>query len=273
MTSVDTTLDEVTGPDATAGVVPRRRVLGKLRLRTVLTPVFLVIASIAIWYLAQSKITDFDRAQVNSLLNREFMQERIIEHIKLSTLSTVLATAIGIPSGIAITRKAIGRASRPLLWLANAGQAIPTISVLALVYTYFASGFRPALIALWIYSILPILQNTVVGIQGVDSSIIEAATGMGMSRRAVLWHIELPLASPVIVAGVRTAVVLNVGTAALASFVGAGGLGQVIDTGVTNLNDPLLYAGAGLTAVLALTFDWVVALIGDLIAPHSTSPH
>jgi osmoprotectant transport system permease protein len=271
MTSVDTTLHEVPGPGTAPELQPSRRVLGRLRLRTLVTPFVLVIASIAVWYLAQSRITDFDRDQVNTILNREFMQARLMEHIRLSALSTVLAAAVGIPSGILITRAAVGRVSRPLLWLANAGQAIPTISVLALVYTYFESGFKPALIALWIYSILPILQNTVVGIQGVDHSIVEAATGMGMSRNAVLWHIELPLASPVIVAGVRTAVVLNVGTAALASFVGAGGLGQVIDIGVTNLNDPLLYAGAGLTAILALAFDWVVALIGDLIAPHSTS--
>ena len=271
MTTTEATLSEVPGPGTPAVMAPTRRVFGKLRLRTVITPLVLVVATIAVWAYARAQITDFDRAQVNSILNREFIQGRIIEHIKLSVLSTVLAAAIGIPSGIAITRKAIGRASRPLLWFANAGQAIPTISVLALVYTYFESGFRPALIALWIYSILPILQNTVVGIQGVDHNIIEAATGMGMSRRSVLWHIELPLASPVIVAGVRTAVVLNVGTAALASFVGAGGLGQVIDIGVTNLNHPLLYAGAGLTAVLALAFDWVVALIGDLIAPHSAT--
>jgi osmoprotectant transport system permease protein len=269
VTATETALREVPGPGTPADVAPTRRILGRLRLRTVITPVILVIATFAVWAYARSKITDFDRAQVNSILNREFMQERAIEHVKLSALSTVLAMAIGIPAGIAITRRAIGRASRPFLWFANAGQAIPTISVLALVYTYFDSGFRPALIALWIYSILPILQNTMVGIRGVDRNIIEAATGMGMSRTTVLWRIELPLAAPVIVAGVRTAVVLNVGTAALASFVGAGGLGQVIDIGVTNLNDPLLYAGAGLTAILALAFDWVVALIGDLLTPHS----
>ena len=166
-----------------------------------------------------------------------------------------------------MTRRSTRRLGTPLLWFANIGQAVPTISVLALVYTFVASGFRPALIALWLYSILPILQNTVVGIRGVDPDVVEAAVGMGMSRRSVLTRVELPLALPVIIAGIRTAVVLNVGTAALASFVGAGGLGQVIDTGVTNLNEPLLYAGAGLTAIIALAADWLVALIGDLITP------
>lgn len=263
--------DAVPGPATGTEVAGARRLLGgRLSIRTAVTPLLLVVASAAVWSFARSRITDFDRAQVDSILNRSFIQARIWEHAKLSAVSTLLAVAVAVPAGIVMTRGRLRRLGTPLLWFANVGQAVPTISVLALVYTFLASGFRPALIALWVYSILPVLQNTVVGIRGVDRDVVEAAQGMGMSPSAVLTRVELPLALPVIIAGVRTAVVLNVGTAALASFVGAGGLGQVIDTGVTNLNQPLLYAGAGLTAVLALAADWFVALLGDLLTPVRT---
>lgn len=259
--------DAVVGPGSALAASGRPRLLGRLSVRTIVTPFLLAIAAVAVWKLAESRITDFDRLQVQSVLNREFMQARLGEHVRLSAFSTLLAGAVAIPAGIAMTRSGFRRATKPLLWIANAGQTIPTVSVLALVYTFMSLGFRPALVALWIYSILPILQNTVVGIRGVDADTVEAARGMGMSPAGVLGRVELPLALPVIVAGVRTAVVLNVGTAALGSFVGAGGLGQVIEVGVTNLNDPLLYAGAGLTAVLALSADWLVALIGELLTP------
>jgi len=258
--------DAAVGPGLAVDGPPRRR-LGRLSVRTAVTPFLLVVATILVWKYAQSKVTDFDRGQVNAVLNRRVVQARLWEHVKLSVASTLLAIAVALPAGIAMTRGGLRRLTKPLLWFANAGQTIPTVSVLALVYTFMSLGFRPALIALWIYSILPILQNTVVGIRGVDPDIVEAAQGMGLSPRGVLFRVELPLALPVITAGVRTAVVLNVGTAALGSFVGAGGLGQIIDTGVSNLNQPLLYAGAGLTAVLALTADWLVALVGELLTP------
>lgn len=263
------TLDApVPSPAAATPVEGRRRLLGgRLSVRTAVTPVLLVVASVVTWKFARSRITDFDRAQVDTILNRSFMQARLYEHAKLSFFSTLLAVAVAVPSGILLTRGKVRRLGTPLLWFANVGQAVPTVSVLALVYTFLSSGFKPALIALWVYSILPVLQNTVVGIRGVDQDVVEAARGMGMSRAAILRRVELPLALPVIIAGIRTAVVLNVGTAALASFVGAGGLGQVIDTGVTNLNEPLLYAGAGFTAILALAADWLVALVGDLLTP------
>src|SRR5689334_9948273 len=113
MATTETTLSEVPGPGTPAVLAPKRRVFGKLRLRTVITPLILIVATIAVWAYARAQITDFDRAQVNSILNREFIQARLVEHIRLSALSTVLAAAIGIPSGIAISRKEIGRASRP----------------------------------------------------------------------------------------------------------------------------------------------------------------
>ena len=144
------------------------------------------------------------------------------------------------------------------------------IAVLALMLTVTGLGFRTAVFALWIYSLLPILQNTLVGLRGVDRATVEAARGMGMGPVGVLLRIELPLAMPVMMAGIRTAAVVNVGTAALGTFIGAGGLGAIIEIGINNQRDHLLYVGAGLTAMLALAADWVVGVVGVLVSPRHT---
>jgi osmoprotectant transport system permease protein len=131
--------------------------------------------------------------------------------------------------------------------------------VLALMFTVTGLGFRTAVLALWAYSLLPVLRNTIAGLAAVDPAVVEAARGMGLSPTQVLLRVELPLCRPVIVAGIRTAAVVNVGTAALASFVGAGGLGDVIQVGISNQRDRILVVGATLTALLALAADWLVA--------------
>jgi osmoprotectant transport system permease protein len=148
--------------------------------------------------------------------------------------------------------------------VANVGQSVPTIAVLALAFSVTGIGFRTAVIGLWAYSLLPVLRNTVAGLAGVDPAVVEAARGMGMSPAQVLLRVELPLAWPVVVAGIRTAAVVNVGTAALATFVGAGGLGQLITVGLDNQRDRILYTGAALTALLALAVDWAIAAAAEL---------
>ena len=117
--------------------------------------------------------------------------------------------------------------------IVNIGQTIPSIAILALFMSILGLGVRTAVFALWLYSLLPILRNTYTGIQGVNPGIIEAARGMGMPPQRVLWRIEFPLALRVIMAGIRTAVVINVGTATLSTFIGAGGLGDLIITGLS----------------------------------------
>jgi len=189
---------------------------------------------------------------------------RVREHVVLCAVSTVLAVAVAVPAGVAATRPALRRLGPPLLFVANVGQSVPTIAVLALAFSVTGIGFRTAVIGLWAYSVLPVLRNTVAGLAGIDPATVEAARGMGMSPAQVLRRVELPLAWPVLVAGIRTAAVVNVGTAALATFVGAGGLGALITVGLDNQRDRILYTGAALTALLALAVDWAIATLAEL---------
>ncbi|HEY3240870.1 MAG TPA: ABC transporter permease, partial [Acidimicrobiia bacterium] len=189
------------------------------------------------------------------------LSARAGEHARLSLVSTVLAVAVAVPVGVAATRRRLRRLRAPALFVANLGQTVPTVAVLALMFTVTGIGFRTAVLALWAYSLLPVLRNTIAGLSGVDPAVLEAARGMGLSPAQVLVRVELPLSRAVIVAGIRTAAVVNVGTAALASFVGAGGLGDIIQVGISNQRDRILVVGATLTALLALAADWAVAAL------------
>ncbi|MEA4910210.1 MAG: ABC transporter permease [Chloroflexi bacterium] len=187
----------------------------------------------------------------------------ILEHLRLVLISTGLAIATGVPAGILITREGFRDFSGIVLSVANFGQSVPSIAILALFMGVLGLGATTAIFALWLYALLPIVRNTAIGIESVRPDIIEAATGMGMTRRQILLEIELPLAFPVIFAGMRTATVINVGTAALGAFIGAGGLGDFIITGIPLRRDSLVLVGAVLTAVLAVLGDWILGKIQD----------
>ena len=223
-------------------------------LRRVVAPGLLLAVGALVVAWAQGSA---DPAERGALAMSELAQ-RIWEHVQLCAVSTALAVAAAVPAGIAATRPGLRRGAPPLLFLANVGQSVPTVAVLALAFSVTGIGFRTAVIGLWAYSLLPVLRNTVAGLAGVDPDAVEAARGMGMSPLQILGRVELPLARPVILAGIRTAAVVNVGTAALATFVGAGGLGDLITTGLDNQRDRILYTGAALTALLALTVDWAI---------------
>jgi osmoprotectant transport system permease protein len=228
--------------------------------RLVLPPFLFLIASVLVAAWAQGGAAG---AEVGVLATAELAQ-RIQEHLALCAVSTGLAVAAAVPAGIAATRPALRRLAPPLLFLANVGQSVPTIAVLALAFSVTGIGFRTAVVGLWAYSLLPVLRNTVAGLSGVDPDVVEAARGMGMSPAQVLRRVELPLAWPVILAGIRTAAVVNVGTAALATFVGAGGMGELITVGLDNQRDRILYTGAALTALLALAVDWALGTLAEL---------
>ncbi len=189
------------------------------------------------------------------------------QHMTVSLAATVLTCVVAIPLGVVLTRGGMRRYSKPIITVAGFGQAAPAIGLIALGAVIFGIGPLGAVVALVVYGTLPIVANTVTGLDGVDPRLVEAGRGMGMSSTATLLRVELPLALPVIVAGVRTALVLIVGTAALASFTGAGGLGQLVTTGIKLQQTVTLVVGAVLVAALALFIDWLARLVEIFAAP------
>nr|WP_241978995.1 ABC transporter permease [Cryobacterium sp. Hh7] len=190
-----------------------------------------------------------------------------VEHIQLTLLAAAIVLVIAIPLGIALTRRPLRLLTAPVLAIANVGQAAPAIGVVVLLAFWVGFGFWAATLSLVLYAVLPVLRNTMVGLQQVDARLIEAGRGMGMSSTAVLFRVELPLAVPVMLSGVRTALVLLVGTAALATFVNGGGLGILITTGVNLSLTPVLVTGALLVALLALLIDWIGRVVEHVARP------
>ena len=188
--------------------------------------------------------------------------EHLREHLWLVFVSTLVAVAIGIPTGVLLTRKKSLRG--PVLGIANVMQTIPSLALFGfLIPLPFIGGIgaRTAIVALVLYSLLPIIRNTVTGILGVDANVREAAVAMGMTGSQVLWKVELPLAMSVIITGVRVALVIAIGVATIAAAVGAGGLGVFIFRGIRQFDNNLLLAGAVPAALLALTADFGLGLV------------
>lgn len=185
--------------------------------------------------------------------------ELLGQHIALVGISVMLAILIAVPLGVLATRNE--RAKGYILSFGNVAQTIPTLAIIALVFPLLGIGFLPSLVGLFAYAILPILTNTITGLEDVEEGAIEAARGMGMTENEILRRIKLPLAVPVIFAGIRTSAVLSVGTAYLAFFIGGGGLGVWVISGINLFNMPQVLAGAIPGALLAITMDTVFALI------------
>jgi osmoprotectant transport system permease protein len=184
---------------------------------------------------------------------------QIGQHLGLTFLSLLLAIVVGIPLGILISRRR--RLSSPVLGVAGILQTVPSIALLGFMIPLFGIGATPAIVALLIYALLPIIRNTYTGITGVDPKVIEAATALGMNKTQRLFKVEFPLAMPVIIAGIRTAAVINVGVATLASFVAAGGLGEFIFGGISLNNTNMILAGAIPAALLAVILDLVIGYL------------
>ena len=188
--------------------------------------------------------------------------EHLREHLWLVFMSTLIAVAVGIPTGVLLTRKKSLRS--PILGIANVMQTIPSLALFGfLIPLPFIGGIgaRTAIVALVLYSLLPIIRNTVTGILGVDPNVREAAVAMGMTGSQVLWKVELPLAMSVIITGVRVALVIAIGVATIAAAVGAGGLGVFIFRGIRQFDNNLLLAGAVPAALLALIADFGLGLV------------
>ena len=234
------------------------------RPRWILQPLFCVLAVAG--SLIYVNVADISESEKRSL-SVSALLTLLQEHMVVSLAATLLTCLVAIPVGIMLTRGSMRRFAKPIITVAGFGQAAPAIGLIALGAVLFGIGNVGAIAALTVYGALPIIANTVVGLDGVDSRLVEAARGMGMSAITTLLRIELPLAMPVIIAGVRTALVLIVGTAALASFTGAGGLGQLITTGIKLQQTTTLIVGAILVAALALSIDWLARVVEMVASP------
>ena len=183
------------------------------------------------------------------------------EHVLLVLASVGMATAVGVPLGILLTRRVAWQ--RPVLGIVNLIQTIPSLALFGLLIPipFFGIGTRTALVALTLYALLPILRNTVTGIDGIDAALREAAVGMGMTAGQLLQRLELPLAASVILAGIRLATVIGVGVATIAAPIGAGGLGTLVFSGVASLDNQRILAGAIPAAGLALVADTLLGAV------------
>ncbi|MDH6221197.1 ABC transporter permease [Streptomyces pseudovenezuelae] len=241
---------------------PRRRVTWQ---KLTFLPAFLIAVLLATWLWFQQ--AHLDSISENAISNGQ-VSKALWQHVELTVISTFFVLIIAIPLGILLTRKAFRKGTPVAMTFANMGQATPAIGLLALLVIWLGTGMKAALIGIIIYAVLPVLSNTIAGLKANDPTLLEAARGIGMSPLGVLAKVELPLAVPLILAGVRTALVLNVGTATLATFGGGGGLGVLITTGITNQRMPVLMLGSILTVALALLVDWLASLAELLLRPR-----
>ena len=198
---------------------------------------------------------------------REIMQATL-EHIWLVGIAMLLAVAIGVPLGIIVTR--YPWLSKPILGGANIAETIPSLALFGFLLPVPWLGERAdrlVIVALTLYALLPIVRNTFTGIESIDAAVRQAARGMGMTENQILWHVELRLAVPTILAGVRVATVLTIGIATIAAAVGAGGLGEFIFRGLAMVNNQLILAGAIPAAALALLADFILSLLERRLRP------
>ena len=192
--------------------------------------------------------------------------ELTIQHLQLTGIAVSAAIAIGVPVGIVITRfKAL---AGPVLGIAGVFQTIPSLALFGVLIPFLGIGARPAIVVLFLYAILPIVKNTYTGIIGVSDFLIDAGRGMGMEGWQILRMVQLPLALSVIMAGIRISAIINIGITTIAAYIGAGGLGQLIFTGIQLVRNPMIFAGALPAALLALTVDFLLGKVEIMLTPR-----
>jgi osmoprotectant transport system permease protein len=201
---------------------------------------------------------------------------RTHEHVFLTFFAMLIATAIALPLGIFLARCRAHALVGTMMGLAAVIQTVPSLALIAFIVLLFALlqlqtiGVGPALTALVLYALLPILRNTYTGIRQVDPAVIEVATGLGMKRNQILFSVELPLSLPVIMAGIRIATVWTIGVATLCTLIGAGGLGDLIMRGLRSVQMDYLLAGTVPAAILAVVFDWGLGRLERWLTPEGT---
>ncbi|WP_270789048.1 ABC transporter permease [Enterococcus diestrammenae] len=188
------------------------------------------------------------------------------EHLYISAIALTLGIVIAVPLGIVLTRTP--KVANVVISITSALQTVPSLALLALMIPFFGVGKLPAIIALFIYSLLPILRNTYIGMKGVDANYRDVAKGMGMTNFESIRMVELPLAMPTIMAGIRLAAVYVIAWATLASYIGAGGLGDMIFSGLNNYQPPLIFAGTIPVTILALLADFILGKLEQKLTPQ-----
>lgn len=190
-----------------------------------------------------------------------------IEHIQLTILSICIAICIGVPLGILITY--FKPTKKPVMAIANVIQAIPSMALLGFMIPLLGIGTKPAIVMVILYSLLPIIKNTVTGLDNINPETLEAAKGIGLNQFQILYKVQIPLAAPVIMAGVRVSAVSSVGLMTLAAFIGAGGLGYLVYAGIRTINNAQILAGAIPACILALLIDYIFSILERIVTPKS----
>jgi ABC-type proline/glycine betaine transport system permease subunit len=236
---------------------------GRWRLIAIPLLVLLALGGLGLLF-ARQPLTEYE----SRVINFHEISMDLSAHLFLAIVALVISLGVGLPLGIVLSRS-FGFVRTIVFTVANLSQAIPSPSVLALAYIVIGSGQQPAILALAALGLLPVLRNTVVGLGGIDPAVREAAKGMGMSTLESLLRVELPLAAPVIFAGIRTTLVLNISSATLATFIGGGGLGDMIASGIDNNLSRVTLVGATIVASLAILADWAAGLLERRLVPRT----
>lgn len=201
--------------------------------------------------------------------SQNYMQifDLLIGHIQLTVMAILIAIIIGVPLGIFITY--FKPSKKPIMALANIIQAIPSMALLGFMIPLLGIGTKPAIVMVILYSLLPIIKNTVTGLDNINGETLEAAKGIGLNKFQVLYKVQIPLAAPVIMAGVRVSAVSSVGLMTLAAFIGADGLGYLVYAGIRTVNNAQILAGAIPACLLALLIDYIFSILERLVTPKS----
>ena len=205
------------------------------------------------------KLFDYIARNISTILFR------LVEHIQLTGTALTIAVCIGVPLGIIISY--VRPLKKPVTGTINVFQSIPSIALLGFLIPFLGIGEKPAVFMVVVYSLLPIVKNTSAGLSSMNAEMLEAAKGIGMTRLQVLFKVKLPLALPIIMAGIRISAVTSVGLVTIAAFIGAGGLGFIIYSGIRTTNINMLLSGAIPTCLLALLVDFVTSLIERMVTP------
>ena len=220
------------------------------------------LVALTVWTTSLGRVGFFTMAPPTKLLAASR------QHLEIVLIAELCAVTAGIPIGLILSRRSFRRGAPILSAVTSVGQTVPTLALVGIFSILMGLGLRSAIVALGVYTLLPIVRNTYAGLVSADPAVKEAARGMGMSTQQILWRVEMPLAMPMIMAGIRTSTVLNVGSAAVAGMIGAGGLGEIIMTGVSLRLVEMVLQGAAPTAALAISLDKVLEIVASQAVPR-----